>query len=357
MNLPIPVVGVDPGPDYAANVNSSLTILDQHNHSLGSGVQITPSGLNINSALSLNGNTLTQTAAVTLIPQVAAPVNGSVYESGVDLFYIDGNGNVIQITSGGTVNATSSGITSGTASASFVAGVLVVNAAVNTPANIQAGSILLGNNVVNSKFLTLSPPNAMGANYQLVLPALPAQTNVMTLDTSGNMSSITYDAVGQNMTGVGSTSIGTKIAAGTLLGSQLANNTVTGSKIAALTVDGTNIVPSVSLTGNGVRANGVAVATANSIVSSVMGITRGSVSITGGVVGGEGFTATNPNTGEYIISFTNPYASDAVAVITPTQNLGPSAVVPYIASINNAGIQVIMSVQCSFSFIAIGLRP
>ena len=56
MNLPIPVVGVDPGPDWALNINSCLTIIDSHDHSCGKGVQITPNGLNINSTLTVNGN-------------------------------------------------------------------------------------------------------------------------------------------------------------------------------------------------------------------------------------------------------------------------------------------------------------
>lgn len=206
MSLPVPVVGVDPAPDFANNINSSLTILDQHNHAPGSGVQINPAGLNINANLSMQANNLTSIGALTFTPS-SLPANGSLYESLVDLYYVDGNGNNIRITSGGTVNATSSGISSGTATASFVGGVLVVNSNTNTPANIQGASLLLGNNVANSKYITLSPPNALGSNYSLVLPSIPAQTNVMTLDTSGNMASVTYDQVGENMTSVGANAI------------------------------------------------------------------------------------------------------------------------------------------------------
>ena len=42
MNLPVPVVGQDPGPDWANNINSSLGILDQHDHTPGKGIQIVP---------------------------------------------------------------------------------------------------------------------------------------------------------------------------------------------------------------------------------------------------------------------------------------------------------------------------
>ncbi len=208
MNLPVPTIGVEPGAQYAQDVNNSLSIIDGHTHNLGSGVQITPSGLNINASLPMNNNILAGPASVQFTVQTSDPsTGGSVYVKGVDLYYEDVSGNVVQITSAGTVNATSSGISSGTATASFVGGVLVVDSASNTPGNIQAGSILIGNNVPASNFVTLQASNSLGSNYALTLPSVPAQTNVMTLDSSGNMGSVTYDQVGQNMTVTGSDAI------------------------------------------------------------------------------------------------------------------------------------------------------
>lgn len=200
MNLIQPVIGVDSGLVWEYGINANSAVIDNHNHSFGYGVQITPTGININADLPFNGNNLTLVRSTNYLPQPAPLSNvtdvNCVYVSGVDLYYNDGNSNVVKITSGGTVNATSSGISSGTATASFVSSVLVVNAAVNTPANIQAGSILLGNNVANSKFLTLSPPPSMAANYSLTLPPLPSQTSFLTLDTSGNMiANTTIDGV------------------------------------------------------------------------------------------------------------------------------------------------------------------
>ena len=64
MNLIIPTVGLEAGPAYATDVNNSLTLIDSHNHSAGSGVPITPSGLNINSSLPMAGNFLTLTGAI-----------------------------------------------------------------------------------------------------------------------------------------------------------------------------------------------------------------------------------------------------------------------------------------------------
>lgn len=191
MGLILPVPGQDPGPDWANNQYSSGIIIDQHNHSPGQGVQITPAGININADLAINQNNLTLIRSVRYLAQ-SAPLSGASdigcsYFSGVDFYVNDLNGNQVKITSGGSVNATSSGISSGTASASFVAGVLVVNAASLTPANIQGASLLLGNNVANSHYLTLSPPSAMASDYSITLPSLPVSQSFMTIDNSGIM--------------------------------------------------------------------------------------------------------------------------------------------------------------------------
>ncbi|HEY1646033.1 MAG TPA: hypothetical protein VGF75_06780, partial [Candidatus Saccharimonadales bacterium] len=212
MSLVLPTIGIDSGLTWEQSVNTNSGILDGHNHSVGSGVQINPSGINMNADLpfnSFNAVTLRSVRFSAQVSPISLPTDiGCIYVSGVDLYYNDINGNQIQITASGLVNATSSGISSGTATASFSSGTLVVNAASNTPANIQGASILIGNTgVANSKFITLSPPSAIPNNYNIVLPPLPAQTNVMTLDTSGNENSITYDQVAANITSTGTNSL------------------------------------------------------------------------------------------------------------------------------------------------------
>lgn len=237
MGLVVPTIGVDPGPDWATNVNADLSILDGHDHSPGSGVQITPSGININTDLAFNDNNVTLVRSVRFSPQ-GSTLSGAldlncVYVSGVDLYYNDGNGNKVKITSGGTVNATSSGIVSGTATAGFVANVLVVDQAVNTPANIQAGSILLGNNTAGSNFVTLSPPNPVTSSYTITLPILPASNLPMSIDNSGN------------------------ITAAQISTAQIANLAVTDAKIADATITLDKLA--VRATGTTVGIGGVAI--------------------------------------------------------------------------------------------------
>jgi microcystin-dependent protein len=191
MSLVVPVVGVEVGPNWANDLNSSLTILDSHSHVPGSGVPITPLAININSNLPMNGNNLISINALTFLPTSTAPSVGSLYETGIDLYYIDGNGNVIRLTQSGSVTGSSgtiTGLPSGTASASYGSSTFTFQSATNTGATIDAASYILRNNTANSFGLTLQPPNSLGTNYSLTLPLVPAVSNsVVLLDTSGNM--------------------------------------------------------------------------------------------------------------------------------------------------------------------------
>lgn len=229
MNLVVPVVGVEVGPDWATDINADLGILDQHNHSAGQGVQITPTGLNINADLPINSNNLTTVKTVNFhnlsaTLTGASPNLGALYVAGGELIYNDESGNVVSITKTGNVNAGAGSITglpSGTASASFGAGTFVWQASTNTPANMDFGSGIFRNNLANSKGLTLSPPNSMASDYSLVLPALPGSTQLMTLDASGNMGTQTQITTAQI----------TDLAVTT---AKIANNAVTPGKLAAL---------------------------------------------------------------------------------------------------------------------------
>jgi len=210
MNLPVPVVGVDPGPDYATNINSCMSNIDQHNHSFGQGVQINPTGININSDLSFNSNNATNLRTSRYSSQSAVLTNPTdidcVYVVGVDLYYNDGNGNNIRITQSGSVTGsagTITGLPSGTASASFSAGTFTFLGATNTPATMAIGPIVLGNATANSKTITIAPNNSIASNYNLTLPAAPpASTNYVTLDNSGNLSFNTTGFLGESTNAV-----------------------------------------------------------------------------------------------------------------------------------------------------------
>jgi hypothetical protein len=192
MNLPNPVPGVDPGPDYASNIQSSLNQIDQHNHSIGQGVLIQPNGLNINSDLPFNGNNAITLKTVRFLSQSSPIANstpnvGCLYVSGNELWYNDfTGGNQVQITANGTINATSSGISNGTASAVFSAGTLVVKSSSTSFANVDLQSVVLSNSGNLTNQLTLLAPTLSGS-YDITLPPLPASNLPVSIDASGNM--------------------------------------------------------------------------------------------------------------------------------------------------------------------------
>jgi hypothetical protein len=234
MGLSISSIGVDSGLNWETNLNASLSIIDGHNHSAGNGVQITPAGFKINTSLAFNNYSAVGLQATVYNQQTSLSTIQAIYV-GTDgnLYYNDGASNNIKITSGGTVNATSSGINSGSASASFSSGVLTVNSATNTPANISAGSLLIGQNVAGSNYVTLSPPSALSSgSYPLTLPAIPSAQSFMSIDTSGNMAG--YCAVSGGITGG-------NIAPATITGANIASATITGGNIASATIAGANI--------------------------------------------------------------------------------------------------------------------
>lgn len=196
MSLVVPTVGVDPGPDWANNLNADLSILDGHNHAAGSGVQINPAGLNINSDLTFLSNNAIALRSSRYTSQ-ASPISGAldldcVYVSGVDLYYNDGNGNQIRITESGGVAGTPGSIANLTspASATYVSGdqTFVWQSAALTPANMDFGSAIFRNITASSFGVTLNPPSSLGSNYSLTLPAVPGVKSIMALDASGNMS-------------------------------------------------------------------------------------------------------------------------------------------------------------------------
>lgn len=194
MNLIVPVTGTDPGPDYANDINTSLGTIDGHNHSSGSGVPVSPSGLDINTDLPFGSNNATGLRTARFVPQaspLALPTDlGCLYESGVDLYYNDGNGNQVRITASGAVAGTPGSIANlvAPASATYVAanGTFVWQQDANKSADMDFGSAILRNDTTSSFGLTLSPPT-LAADYSITLPALPVAQKFVTMDASGIM--------------------------------------------------------------------------------------------------------------------------------------------------------------------------
>lgn len=197
MGLPVPVVGVEPGPDWASDINACMSIIDSHNHTPGSGVFITPDAIDINSDLTMANNDLTNARSVRFYLQGGALAGAAdlacLYaQTNGDLYFNDGSGNVVRITQSGSVTGatgTITGLPSGTASASFAAATFTFQSATSTPAIMNFGTIILGQTVASGKNVTIAAAGSQPANYSLTLPlALPAIQSSLTSDASGNLS-------------------------------------------------------------------------------------------------------------------------------------------------------------------------
>lgn len=110
MGLTLPEETVTPGPDWATELNTALTSIDSHDHSTGKGNQVTTAGINIDSDLSLGNYGLTDVGSQTFqsLSALVATNNVSYVKDG-DLYFNDGSGNQVRVTSGGALNVGSIG--------------------------------------------------------------------------------------------------------------------------------------------------------------------------------------------------------------------------------------------------------
>lgn len=214
MNLPVPGVGNEPGPDYATDINNCLSIIDQHSHSAGSGVQVTPGGININTDLPFNGFSITTLLKASFSSQVSA-LTGTNFASvvGGNLYFNDGSGNQIPITAAGGVAGSPGSIGSLTspASATYSAGSKTFTWASGSSkaAAMDNGAVTIREtDVASAKGITLASPTALAADIQLTLPAaLPGSTQYVTSSSAGILSFTTPDGIAAAITSTGTNSL------------------------------------------------------------------------------------------------------------------------------------------------------
>lgn len=368
MNLQIPVTGVDPGPDFANNVNASLFLVDSHNHSAGQGTAIGPAGLNINADLSFQGNNAINLRSTRFLAQ-GSPLTGvsdylSANVSGVDLYFLDGNGNSVRITQSGGVAGSPGSIGNlvSPASATYVSGTpaFVFQSDANTPADIDGGSFIFRNITASSHGVTVAAPSGLAADYSLNWPSgLPGSQVILQLDNTGNLSAsnsvpgmVTFGSIALGASGAvlapvsGSPAI--QIPGGLFPGTSanaavVALNENTLQVFNPTTTDSTNIVTSPAAGTNGLL------------------FVAGAILFTGGINSGEGFTVGILSTGVYEIVFSSAFVdpirtvasllSGFLGYLTIDQNnSGADPIV--IRTFNTAGTPV----AASFTFISVGQR-
>ncbi len=243
MNLPLPVPGQDPGPDYANNNNAAFLIVDGHDHSAGKGALIQPNGLDISSDLTFLLNNATNLRSARFATQTTALVGatdlGAIYNINGNLYWNNNSGVAVQITNGTSIVGTAGSITglpSGTASVSYSGGVYVFQSATSTSAILDAGSIVVRNATAGSNGITISAPAGLATNSAFVLPVPPSSSPApLIMDTAGNVTATAASITGAMIASATITS--TNIAPGTI-----GNAFGISPSCGAFTTTGSNVV-------------------------------------------------------------------------------------------------------------------
>jgi len=192
MALTLPVVSQTPGPTWASEINADLSLIDSHNHTSGKGALVPVAGLNINADLSLATNALTNVKSLGLLDQVSLVTLNSVYANAGELWWNDGAGNNVQITSNGAVNVGATGNIGGmigSAAVNYVSGPLAYEFIDENGnhASLQALAVRFGSVTVSQ-----SPGSA---TYSLRLPvSTPAATSFVTATVSGSTATLAFNS-------------------------------------------------------------------------------------------------------------------------------------------------------------------
>ena len=94
-------------------LNSNVPLVQDHDHTPGKGTPITPAAISINEDLTINAQKLIDIGGAVLTNTANTKINLEAYTDGTDLFFQDGNGNTVKMTTGGLVNVSGSGNISG----------------------------------------------------------------------------------------------------------------------------------------------------------------------------------------------------------------------------------------------------
>jgi hypothetical protein len=363
MNLIIPTVGTDPGPDWANNLNNSLSLIDSHNHTAGQGVQIPSLGLNINSDLTFKSNNATNLNSVQFVPTTLSTA-GAVYESSAgDLWYNNGSGTAVQITSGNSVAVSGAigftGLPSGTASAAYLGSPYFTfrfQQATNVAANLDIGTITIrypgSYPSPTGNYIQIRASSSLATQYSFTLPATTPTSSgaFLTSDTSGVLS---YTNIGSTLSlSGGILSVDTGALSG-ITGSQLANNTITATQIANGTITGTQIQSNVELNGKPTILSGAINVTGTIGPTSFM--YWGVIDSSGSIISGSGFSVSySTPVNVYTINFVDQSFSSTPAVVAIAINNGGSAMIINSLTTTSVTLENAGGSATQFTFIAIG---
>lgn len=359
MSLLLPTVSVTLGTTWAEENNDAFTTVDSHDHTSGKGVQVPTGGININADLDFNSYNAIGLRSTRFDAQVSAIAEvtdiGCLYVAGVDLYYNDGNGNQIQLTAGGALNAASIGGIGGDYSTSS-ASVFYTSASktfsfwqdTNKSALMDCGTILLRRvDNTSGAAITIKPDTSLVSSYTLTLPiAVPGSQSFVSIDASGNLS-YTNSLVSLTLSGALSAASATISGASSFLGAiTLGTPGVTPT---AITFDGrvaSDVLPTTaslyrlgtSILGwkyVGVSNNiGTTTPDSNALYADLIPKAWAATTSGGSLSAGVNLTVTSPSTGVYTYTFRTALASGNFAAVA---NSHSGTVICYITGKSTTG--------------------
>lgn len=394
MSLTEPGIGNTLSPTWAQNLNTNFLTIDQHNHAPGSGVQITPAGININQDLPFLDNNAVGLRSSRYQSQ-ASPLSlgtdlNCTYVSGVDLYYNDGSGNQIRLTALGGIAGTPGSISNlvSPASASYVTAdsTFVWQSSSGVAANMDAATYILrypstGYPTPTGTFIALQAPSTLATGYAMTFPvSLPSGNSFLQFNSSGALVQGPLITGGITSTNISASAnilgtqlspsaniLGTQLSASAnilgsqlsstadILGNQIRGRTITGSNLVLGTVSGAEIASSVNLGGTPqVLGKDIVTNVANPFGANGLQIMRAQVSAAGTLVSGEGFTVSLA-AGVYTVTFNTAFADIPIATITP---INATLTTPNITVLSTTQLKYVMNTSSSAaaSIIVVGQR-
>jgi hypothetical protein len=175
-------------------------LIDSHNHTFGHGALIPTAAININASLSFN-NVYAATNLAYVQLNYSDPVlepNSAFADQSGNLWFSNGAGVPVQITSGNSLAGASGTITGlvAPASASFDVGTGTFTFMQNGTqhALMDTGPLKLRTTAAGSNFVELTPASGT-ANYTLTLPAaLPSGASLVGVGSSGALSNVSANS-------------------------------------------------------------------------------------------------------------------------------------------------------------------
>ena len=178
MDLILPVVLDNLGPEYAQLINNALTRIDSHTHTTNNGNPIPSAGIGIDANLTFNQYAATMLKFINLVSAAGTATNQSIYmDVNGDLWWKNSTGASVQLTSGSALAVPGTGaITSKYIGAGPSYSI--------TSADAQ--SVLLV--TTSSSPQTLNLPAALGNNYAVCIKDYDGNggTNNITIHPNGS---------------------------------------------------------------------------------------------------------------------------------------------------------------------------